>query len=89
MQQSRADPGGWGVDKAAPEGVTMGELAQPLVCCAVTWVKESCPPLYPLSPMADKRAVPAPPLASTVELNLMAGTQVNQPEGVSMRELTP
>lgn len=60
VQQSRADPGGGGGDKAAPEAVTMGELAQPLVYGAATWVKERCPPLYPLPPMADKRAVPAP-----------------------------
>lgn len=64
VQQTSADPGSGGVDKAAPEGVIMGELTQPLVSCAVIWVKERCHTPYPLPPMADKRAVPAPHLAT-------------------------
>lgn len=95
MQHSRADPSDGGVDKEAPEGVTMGELAQSLVCCAVTGEEEMLT-AFPTATYGRQEGCPCPSLAaafrrvaSTVELTLMAGAQVSQPEGVSMRKLTP
>lgn len=65
---SKADPDGKGVGKPSPEGARMGELVPPLVCHALTWMKESWP--YPSPTAALWRAGLASRLGSTVELDL-------------------
>lgn len=93
---SRADPDGKGVGKPNPKGARMGELVLPLVCHALTWMKERCPLSlatygrqrswpYPLPTAALGRASPAPCLGSTLELDLEVGLPVSQPPGHELK----
>lgn len=73
---------GWlRVSHPSPEGVSLGELGLPFLCCAVVQIHERCHHalLCPSPPMAGQRAGPTIVRVGELALSLLHGLQHTAP----------